>query len=189
MFLLRLALGNTKLLVNEVFTTSLIVALISGAKALTNVVLESSDIGLVRPWTYLITTVYSELKLVTSLWSIPMWSLVLVATYLMSNYVIQDLRTTFSTLKYLGSPVNQLVKLIMTRYLITSSMTCITGLSTGVVVAQIVFRFVAYIVKTPYEVPNLYLSDLIEVVVITYVTTFLGVVKPLLKIVRCGYVP
>jgi len=185
MFLLRLALGNTKLLVNEVFTTSLVIALISGAKALTNVVLEVSHIDLVRPWTYLVSTVYSELKLITSLWSIPMWLLVIISTYLMSNYVIQDLRTTFTTLKYLGSPVNQLIKLVITRYLITSSLTCITGVSVGIVVAQVAFRFIAYIIKTPYEVPNLYLNDLVEVVVITYITTFLGILKPLVKIIRC----
>ena len=189
MLLLKLVLGNTKLLVNEVFTTSLVVALISGAKALTNVVLGATNIELVRPWTYLITTVYSELKLVTSLWSIPMWLLVIISTYLMSNYVIQDLKTTFSTLKYLGSSVNYLIKLIITRYLITSSLICITGVSVGVVVAQVVFRVIAYIIKTPYEVPNLYLSDLIEVVVITYITIFLGMLKPLVKLVRCGYVP
>lgn len=51
------------------------------------------------------------------------------------------------------------------------------------------FRVIAYIIKTPYEVPNLYLSDLIEVVVITYITIFLGMLKPLVKLVRCGYVP
>ncbi len=188
MLLIRLALGSIKSLINEVLTISLMISLISGAKALTNVVLNISHLNAVRPWTYLIMSIYSELRLVTSLWSLPMWLLVTVSTYLMSNYLVIDLIPTYSTLTYLGSPTNLLIKVFMVRYLITSSLIWATGLSLGLTTSQIVFRFLAYVTKAPYEAPNLYLSDLLEVVVATYVSTFLGVFTQLVRLLRCRYV-
>lgn len=185
--LLRLALGNAKILVSEVFTTSLIVSLVTGATALTNIIkgyVVGEVFGL---WNYLLISVYEELRLITYLWSIPIWVLVLIAIYLMSNYLSYDLIPTYVSLIYIGASRRFTITLLLLRYFVVAFLSWLIGLSLGLTASQVMFRFTAYVLHAPYEIPYLDLSDVVELAVITNPLILLGSIPTLIKVIRCRY--
>ncbi|MEM0453142.1 MAG: hypothetical protein QXO98_00580 [Sulfolobales archaeon] len=185
--LMRLALGDVKLLTVEVMVLAFIVALAVGAKAFVNVVESFTYLGLPSMWDYFINAVYDELKTITYLWSSSLWFLVVVATYLVSNYVLRSVVITYATLTYLGSSKTFIIELLLIRYVVIASITWLVGWSIGLTTAQVVFRFTAYIFGAPYEVPYLSLGELVELAVMVYPLVILGSVPAMIRVVRCGF--
>jgi len=185
--LMKLALGDIKLLTTEVMSLTLIVALAVGAKALVNVVEGFTYLGLPSMWGYFVRAVYNELKTIAYLWSMSLWFLVVVATYLVSNYVLRSVVVTYATLTYLGSSKTFIIKLLFIRYMVIASMTWLVGWSVGLTTAQVVFRFTAYIFGAPYEVPYLSLGELVELAVMVYPLVILGSIPAMIKVIRCGF--
>ncbi len=185
--LLKLALGDVKILISEVFTISLIASLVVGATALTNVVRGYVVGDVFGLWNYLLVSVYKELRLITYLWSIPIWVLVLISMYLMSNYLSHDLIPTYVKLVYVGASKRFVITLLLLRYFVIAFLSWLIGLSLGLTASQVMFRFTAYVLRTPYEVPYLGLSDVVELAVITNLLILLGGIPTLTKLVRCRY--
>lgn len=185
--MLRLALGDGRILITEVMVLTLIVALVAGAKALANVVEDIAYVDLPFMWEYFIRAVYGELKTITYFWSTSLWLLVIVATYLVSNYLIRNVMVTYTTLTYLGSLKSFILKLVLIRYIVIASMTWLVGWSIGLTAAQVVFRFTAYMLRAPYEVPHLSLSELAELALTIYPLVILGSIPATIRVIRCGH--
>lgn len=183
-YLLRLALGDFRAVIVEAVTISSMISLASGVRALANVVEGLGDAGLHALWGYLITAVYGELRLITYLWSVPIWVLFLVSTYLTSSYLSNDLVPTCEVLTCLGAPKRFVVRLLMLRYLSVSLLSWLIGWSAGLTASQVLFRFAAYFLKAPYEVPYLSLYDLAELALTSHSLVLLGTAPTLAKLVR-----
>lgn len=186
-YLLRLALGDLKLMVVEVVTISSIISLAAGVRALTNVVEGFRDVGFHTLWDYLITVVYGELRLITYLWAAPIWVLFLISTYLTSSYLLNDLIPTCKVLTCLGASKYFVVKLLVLRYLLISLLSWLIGWSAGLTASQMFFRFTAYFLKAPYEIPYLNLRDLVELALTSHSLILLGITPTVIKIVRRSF--
>lgn len=185
--LLKLILGDGKSLITEVMVLSFIVALAVGARALTNVVKDLTHVGIPPTWDYFVRVVYVELSTITHVWLLTMWVLVVVTTYLVSNYVLRNVVITYTTLAYLGASKSLILRLLVIRYSLVALMTWLVGWSVGLTASQIVFRFTAYVLNTPYEVPYLSLGELIELATTVCPLVILGSVSAMVRVIRCRY--
>ena len=186
---LRVCLGDLKSFTTQVLTVAFLISLPSGATALTNVLRNLLTVKIIGSWIKLVFSIVKELSLASFMWSIPIWVLALIAIYVVNLHAIYDLRSTLVILRYLGATSRDVVKVLMLRLVLLSTLSWLLGWSLGLTASQVAFRISAYLVKAPYEVPVLNLSNLLQLAMLTYLMSFLGGLPSIIKLLRGKLIP
>ena len=181
---LRILLGPTSSLVAQVLTVASLVALISGALSLSNLLGTISCGTECIQYDAIINALSSEFGGLFQAWLLPVWAVLAVSMYLVSVNSARTLRGMMSTLASIGGGERRLAGLFLTRHLILSTAGLLLGMSLGLVVAQMGLRMAAVFASAPYEVPVLMPADILTLSELVYGAAILGCLAPLLKIGR-----
>jgi ABC-type lipoprotein release transport system permease subunit len=183
---LRLLLGPPSSLIAQILTVSSLVALISGALSLSNL-LGTISCGTECPrYGALVSALSSEFGSLFHAWLIPVWAVLAVSMYLVSLNSARTLRGTMSTIASIGGQERRLAGLFLTRHIILSTVGLLLGMSLGLVVAQVGMRMAAIFTSAPYEIPVLMPFDVLTLSLLVYGAAILGCLAPLVKISRSG---
>jgi len=173
-------------LVAQVLSVTSLVALISGALSLSNLLGSISCGAECLGYGVLVSALSGEFGSLFHAWLIPIWAVLAVSMYLVSINSARTLRGTLSTVASIGGQETRLAGLFLTRHLILSTVGLFLGTSLGLVVAQVGMRMAAVLASAPYEVPALMPVDILTLAALVYGAALLGCLPPLLRIGRGG---
>lgn len=185
---LRLLLGPPSSLVSQILSITSLVALISGALSLSNLLGTISCGAECLNYGALVSALAGEFGSLFRAWLIPVWAVLAVSMYLVSLNSARSLRGTLTTVASIGGQEGRLAGLFLTRHLILSTIGLLLGTSLGLVVAQIGMRMAAIFTTAPYEVPALMPVDILILAALVYGAAVLGCLAPLFRIARGGLV-
>jgi len=184
---LRLLLGPPSSLIAQILTVSSLIALISGALSLSNLLSTMSCGAECLKYAVLVNALSNEFGGLFQAWLIPVWAVLAVSMYLVSLNSSRTLRGMMSTIASIGGRERRIAVLFLTRQLILSTVGLLLGTSLGLVVAQIGLRAAVILGSAPYEVPVLMPIDVLTLSALVYGAAILGSLATMRRIIRGSF--
>jgi hypothetical protein len=170
----RLCIGRTNDFIKQILTLATIVALITSGLSISNMTYSFFNTGTASRFAVVILSLLSELTGIFWVWLISAWSLLAVSSYVVGLQSIRSLIPTMSILWQTGSSKKMYRAMIALRLLLLATLSWLFGWTGGLVASQMAYRLAAYAIKAPYAIPTLQLTDLVNLLALTFTAVFAG---------------
>jgi len=173
-FTFRLCIGRTNDFIKQILTLATIVALITSGLSISNMAYNFFNIGAASRFQVVTLSLLSELTGIFWVWLVAAWSLLAVSSYVVGLQSIRSMIPTMSILWQTGSPKRMYRAMISLRLLLLATLSWLFGWTGGLVASQMAYRLAAYAIKAPYAIPTLQLTDLVNLLALTFTAVFAG---------------
>lgn len=170
----RLCIGRTNDFIKQVLTLATIVALITSGLSISNMAYSFFNTGTAARFALVTLSLLSELTGIFWVWLVAAWSLLAVSSYVVGLQSIRSMIPTMSILWQTGSSKKNYRAMISLRLLLLATLSWLFGWTGGLVASQMAYRLAAYAIKAPYAIPTLQLTDLINLLALTFTAVFAG---------------
>ena len=170
----RLCIGRSNDFIKQVLTLATIVALITSGLSISNMAYSFFNTGTAARFAVVTLSLLSELTGIFWVWLIAAWSLLAVSSYVVGLQSIRSMIPTMSILWQTGSSKKMYRAMISLRLVLLATLSWLFGWTGGLVASQMFYRLAAYAIKAPYAIPTLLLTDLVNLLVLTFTAVFAG---------------
>jgi len=116
-------------------------------------------------------------------WTLPLYAVILVAAYFTTIKISIDSEREVAILRCIGASRRDAFSYIFFKALLIIEFGIITGLSLGIISAEVIFRALSLIFSTgSYQPPSLTALDLVKTMCLTQISTVAGAIYPALKV-------
>jgi hypothetical protein len=171
---LRLCIGRSSDFIMQVLTLAAIVGLISSGLAISNMANIFFTAGTASRFEVVTVSLLSELTSIFWVWLVAAWSLLAVSSYVVGLQAIRSMIPTMSILWQTGASKKTDRTMILLRLLLLATLSWLFGWTGGLVASQMAYRLAAYAIKAPYTIPILQLTDLLNLLALTFTAVFVG---------------
>jgi ABC-type lipoprotein release transport system permease subunit len=123
-----------------------------------------------------------------NIWSIAVYVAVATASYIVSTRLIIELRYELSMLKALGAKKHQIFTLMLAYIATIAFLSSILGISLGVAGTQTVSTMLRWILQNVNITPFLEVEQVIQTLLLTFISSIIGCIYPITKSTRIRYV-
>ena len=170
----RLCIGRSNDFIKQILTLATIVALITSGLSISNMAYNFFNTGAASRFAVVTLSLLSELAGIFWVWLIAAWSLLAVSSYVVGLQSIRSMIPTMSILWQTGSSKKMYRAMISLRLLLLATLSWLFGWTGGLVASQMAYRLAAYAIKAPYAIPTLQLTDLLNLLALTFTAVFAG---------------
>ena len=130
----------------------------------------------------LITEINTQTVYFINLWSIPIYVIITVTTYMIATRLIIESKYELTTLKSIGAKRKQLFTLIFTATITISILGTILGIAMGLVGTQIISTIIRWIWNGFAVIPFLQLQQIGQILLLTTIASIAGSLLPALRV-------
>lgn len=170
----RLCIGRSNDFIKQILTLATIVALITSGLSISNMAYSFFNTGVSSRFAVVTLSLLSELSGIFWVWLVAAWSLLAVSSYVVGLQSIRSMIPTMSILWQTGSSKKMYRAMISLRLLLLATLSWLFGWTGGLVASQMAYRLAAYAIKAPYAIPTLQLTDLVNLLALTFTAVFAG---------------
>ncbi len=170
----RLCIGRSNDFIMQVLTLAAIVGLITSGLAISNMANSFFTAGTASRFEVVTVSLLSELTSIFWVWLVAAWTLLAMSSYVVGLQAIRSMIPTMSILWQTGSSKKTYRTMIVLRLSLLATLSWLFGWTGGLVASQMAYRLAAYAIKAPYAIPILQLTDLLNLLALTFTAVFVG---------------
>ncbi len=170
----RLCIGRTNDFIMQVLTLATIVGLITSGLSISNMAYGFFNTGTASRFAVVTLSLLSELSGIFWVWLLAAWSLLAVSSYVVGLQSVRSMIPTMNILSQTGSSQRMYRSMISLRLLLLATLSWLFGWAGGLVASQMFYRLAAYAIKAPYAIPTLQLTDLLNLLALTFTAVLAG---------------
>lgn len=158
----------------QVLTLATIVGLITSGLSISNMAYGFFNTGTASRFAVVTLSLLSELSGIFWVWLLAAWSLLAVSSYVVGLQSVRSMIPTMNILSQTGSSQRMYRSMISLRLLLLATLSWLFGWAGGLVASQMFYRLAAYAIKAPYAIPTLQLTDLLNLLALTFTAVLAG---------------
>jgi ABC-type lipoprotein release transport system permease subunit len=123
-----------------------------------------------------------------NIWSIAVYAAVATASYIVSTRLIIELSYELSILKALGAKKHQIFTLMLAYIATIAFLSSILGISLGIAGTQTLSTMLRWMLQNVDITPFLEVEQAIQTLLLTFISSIIGCIYPIIKSARTSYV-
>lgn len=140
-----------------------------------------------RPFSSAATKLISQTFQSIKNWTLPIYFLIIMATYLVTMKIAADSDKDVALLRSLGASKRKALSFLLSKSLLISTFGVMLGIAFGVTCSQAIFRLISLLLSTGlYNPPNLTIYDTVQILFLAQLSSVLGCIYPAINSARKG---